>query len=180
MNIISELYKGFAKRILDNMPAIIMVDVWNGQTEPFFGDENQLPLPAVFIDLRTNGIRDLGENIQELTMRVTFHVATDSIADTRISRNTDYTISEIHELTSQLHNLFQGYKGEFFQGTTTRKAIYPYEAQTNVLQIAQEYEFIFIDDSAQKIYDTETPIEGIVIESGAKPITTWNEFLINL
>jgi hypothetical protein len=179
MQVLSDLYKGFAQKILDNIPDILSIDIWNGQTEPFFGEENQLPLPSVFIDMRATEIQTIGENLQDLTMRVTFHVATDSLQDTRISRNKDYTISKIHELTSALHVLFQGYRGEFFQGTMMRKAIYPYEAATNILQIAQEYEFHVIDDSSERIYDEVNFVE-ISLETGEKPVTIGNDFQIDL
>jgi len=180
MQIISDLYKGFGQKILDNIPEILLVDLWNGQTEPFFGEENQMPLPACFIDFRANEIETIGENNQALRMRATFHVAVDSLQDTRITRNTDYTVTKIHLLTTALHKLFQGYKGEFFQGSMMRKQIYPYEAQTNVMQIAQEYEFWVIDDSAVKQYETETMVTGPSIETGQKTKIIDNTFKIDL
>lgn len=179
MKIISDLYKGFGAKILDNIPDILLVDIWNGQTEPFFGEENQIPLPACFIDMRATEIETIGENNQALRMRVTFHTAVDSLQDTRITRNTEYTISKIHDIATKLNQLFQGYKGEFFQSSMMRKAIYPYEAQTNVLQIAQEYEFWVIDDSAVKQYETATPVTGPVIQTGAKNKIIDNSFKID-
>jgi len=180
MEFISNLYKGLATRILDNMAEIIMVDLWNGQTEPFFGDENNLALPAVFVDIRALNIRTLGNNLQDLTIRATFHVAVNSLQDTRVSRNTGYNISAIHRLTAQLHNLMQGFQSDFFEGAMRRTAIYPYEAATNVLQIAQAYEFQVVDASAKPDYDTVVPAEGIIIEKNIEPKEKSSAFTVEL
>jgi hypothetical protein len=177
MEILTKLYKGFGKLILDNIPEIIMVDLWNGQTEPFWGEENNFALPAVFIDMRALDIKTIGCNIQDLRMKTTFHVAVDSLQDTRMSRNIDYTISKIHTITTAIHKLFQGHQDEFFESAMVRTAIYPYEAATNILQIAQQYEYQVIDNSAVDVYHS-IKIENISPEKGEKPFTGSNAFLV--
>lgn len=175
MDILSELYRGFGTLILDNIPEIIMVDIWNGQTEPFWGEENNLALPAVFIDMRALDIKTIGCNVQHLHMKTTFYVAVDSLQDTRMSRNTEYTISTIHELTSKLHKLLQGHQDEFFEGGMVRTAIYPYEAATNILQIAQQYEYELIDKSHATEPNTQL-ISGVAVGQGEKTFTNSNAF----
>lgn len=142
-----DIYIELAQR-LKTIPHINWVDLWANQTD-YFDQELPFQLPAIFIEMNTNNINDLGGNIQELELSITFHIAVETLADSYLGSSNQNSALIILDYLVAVHQLIHGNAGTNYsrpRRTEIRQEI----NGGNILQYAVSYITTIRDFSANQ------------------------------
>lgn len=171
---LKDFYKEIATLIIENT-SVVWCDLWRNQTEAW-EEEFPFPFPAVFVEIRSDNIEDIGNKAQDINAQIVFHVAYETLADSHHGSNNQEHALAYFDVIKELHQLLHGSHGTNFTDMY-RTAIVPEEAGTNVIQYALVYNTVIRDYSASPNY-TEQDVSGINIAQGKRPITNDNTFVI--
>lgn len=138
------------------------IDLWYRQID-FPEMEQVLAYPALFMDFAATP-QNIGNLEQEITLQVTFYVATQSLSETRHG-NTPTTIAQAQHalgLSEDLFALLHGADVPQVAGTLVRTGFAPYTAETGLLCYTTTFACNMVDMAAA---DYQRPTEAVDLSS---------------
>lgn len=129
--------------IQKHVPEVKYIAVYNGQFDHLeSGDNWIMGLPAVFIELQSNSINQLGRFAEQLDLQVTLHIAHEFYNGDRMDENL-----EVFDLKQKIYLHMKNFRGDKTASFTRTSELQDFNSN-NVYHFTQTYETSITDDSA--------------------------------
>ena len=154
MNYWTDLYTEIAKRITDQLPEVVWVDLWHEQIG-YLASEHPFGTPAVFLSFTTVKIDDRSLLVQDVDTQMDVYVYFETFADTFVGSYNQDTALAFLGLINKLYALFHGRSGANYS-TMRRVAMRRVDSGGTGVLYQLSLQFKVVDYSAQVIWGEGT------------------------